>query len=691
MRLHSLIFAAIAGVPAVALSYDPKIDEIVKQLALGQFALDVKSFTAPELAAQLLRAPSRGEPSPEAAASQLAELRTAAAANVSIAFDLLDAPPPETSLSRESFDFLARSLFTGAQFGAQGQEAVQAAARSAQDRDSLQSEHQLAAQRLAQLEQEKQEADRRLEEITGLYRASEEAVTRNAASFAKDREWLLSEKSLASQQLAEAGERIQALEQETREAARQLAEVREQQRAAEAKRQSAEQENRTLAQQLGEATQRGRALEEAAAAMQTVAAGLRAKTQQLTGDHRAATSLRDQFAARLRQADEARAFVQGEIDLYRSRFQSDLQLYRSQRAWKVMLTCRKAYTLYHRSKAQFLGWILGLPFVRTGPLEEHELTFPDIANYIPAAFRRTWLDIEAPQIETLNAPSAQPAEAALSAIETPPQRDQYDVVILAIIDFDFRFQRPQQIAVEFARRGHRVFWISPTRFLPASSPTPYDVLPLRDNLWEIHVRSRQPDIYMGDLQPDVVDAMSEALGHLVHDWTIAGHTILAQLPFWRRLALKLRATHGSKLLYDCMDDWETFENMGKFNVAEEKLLVNETDVLVVTGAELQRKYQAQGLHPVLARNGADFPFFLAGPPQRSSRRNPQTHRRLLRSHRRLDRSRPRLRRRQKPPPVLLRHDRPGLRPRHRPPRVPPQCPHAWQQALRRYPRLPVSL
>src|SRR4029079_8909568 len=128
-------------------------------------------------------------------------------------------------------------------------------------------------------------------------------------------------------------------------------------------------------------------------------------------------------------------------------------------------------------------------------------------------------------------------------------------------DFDFRFQRPQQIAAEFARRGHRVFWISPTRFLPASSTKPYDVLPLRDNLWEIHLRSRQPDIYLGELTSDDVHTMSQALEHLYRDWTIVAPTVLIQLPFWRRLALKLRAAYGSQLLYYCMDDWETFENM----------------------------------------------------------------------------------------------------------------------------------
>ena len=169
MRLHALIFAATAGVPAVALSYDPKIDEIVRQLGLGQFSLDAKDVTAPELAALFLRALDRGGPPPEAAILSVAGLRKAALDNVSIAFGLLDAPPPDKDLSRESFDFIARGLFTGAQFGGLWQEAVEAAAREAarfaEDRDWLQSEHQRAVQQLAQMEQEKQAAVRNLQEI----------------------------------------------------------------------------------------------------------------------------------------------------------------------------------------------------------------------------------------------------------------------------------------------------------------------------------------------------------------------------------------------------------------------------------------------------------------------------------------------------------------------------------------------
>ena len=50
--------------------------------------------------------------------------------------------------------------------------------------------------------------------------------------------------------------------------------------------------------------------------------------------------------------------MQGEIDLYRSRFQSDLAAYHLQRAWQVMLVCRKAYSLFHRSKTRFIAWAM---------------------------------------------------------------------------------------------------------------------------------------------------------------------------------------------------------------------------------------------------------------------------------------------------------------------------------------------
>jgi glycosyltransferase involved in cell wall biosynthesis len=45
MRLHSLIFAAGAGVPVLALAYDPKVSSFMKSLGVSEFSVDLSSLT----------------------------------------------------------------------------------------------------------------------------------------------------------------------------------------------------------------------------------------------------------------------------------------------------------------------------------------------------------------------------------------------------------------------------------------------------------------------------------------------------------------------------------------------------------------------------------------------------------------------------------------------------------------------
>jgi GT2 family glycosyltransferase/glycosyltransferase involved in cell wall biosynthesis len=314
----------------------------------------------------------------------------------------------------------------------------------------------------------------------------------------------------------------------------------------------------------------------------------------------------------MRYAEELRSRTAYGANEYRTHLDQKLSEYKSQRAWTVMLLVRKAYTLLFRKglrgKVEFLKWLVTFPQSGTSGLADYDLAFPDLSVYQPENLQTPLVPGQIPLKSAIGPIDVEGKQTPASSLPT-----KYDVIILAIIDFDFRFQRPQQIAVQFARQGHRVLWVSPSRFLPPGSE-PYKLINLRENLWEVQLSCGPLDIYMGDLSADAVESLLNSLAHLYRDLAIAEDCIIVQLPFWRGLALSLRRSYGSRIVYDCMDDWDTFNNLGSFNVSEEKDLAKECDLLVVTSQELVRKFVQRGLHPLLARNGADFDFFKTAQP-----------------------------------------------------------------------------
>ncbi len=88
MRLHALVFAALAGVPLVAISYDPKVEGVMEQLGLAP----ATSLTRLDRAAlgEAIRAAWEGRAESRAALmGRAAELRVAALRNVELAVGLL--------------------------------------------------------------------------------------------------------------------------------------------------------------------------------------------------------------------------------------------------------------------------------------------------------------------------------------------------------------------------------------------------------------------------------------------------------------------------------------------------------------------------------------------------------------------------------------------------------------------------
>ncbi len=221
------------------------------------------------------------------------------------------------------------------------------------------------------------------------------------------------------------------------------------------------------------------------------------------------------------------------------------------------------------------------------------------------------------------APVAQPEKLVTLPADAPRRQDavpavpsgHYDVVVFSIIDWDFRFQRPQQLATQFGRHGHRVLYLSTTKFLAPGGPA-WDLARKAENVGELRIRSRRAlGIYSGRLEEADLDTLVAAFESLARDLAMGDTVGVVQIPFWAPLAERLRERLGWRVVYDCMDEWTNFPGFGQSVLSLEENLVRRADVTVVSADRLLEKWKGVAPRLTLAKNGIDAEHYrrLYGP------------------------------------------------------------------------------
>ncbi|MEP6818520.1 MAG: glycosyltransferase [bacterium] len=202
-------------------------------------------------------------------------------------------------------------------------------------------------------------------------------------------------------------------------------------------------------------------------------------------------------------------------------------------------------------------------------------------------------------------PRAATISATASASSVP------DVICFSIIDWDFRYQRPQQIISQFAAHGHRVFYIRLGSVLPADAEPRFSISKLKENLYEVTLAAyRQIWINQEEIGGANADQLLASLRDLREAFHIGEAIGYVMTPSWTTLALETRSRWGWRLIYDCMDEWVGFPGMGRAIPKAEQRLVRECDLLVVTAQRLYDKWRGLNRPLLLARNGVDQDFYL---------------------------------------------------------------------------------
>ncbi|HJQ40547.1 MAG TPA: glycosyltransferase [Thermoanaerobaculia bacterium] len=181
--------------------------------------------------------------------------------------------------------------------------------------------------------------------------------------------------------------------------------------------------------------------------------------------------------------------------------------------------------------------------------------------------------------------------------------NKHDIVCLPIIEWDFRFQRPQQLMTRFGAAGHRVFYLR-HQFRPFGAP--WKITKKAPNVYEVSLRGPAVDLYR---EPLKIDRLFRSLDALRRDLNLGATATFVQLPSWWPLAKKARDAFGWPVIYDCMDDHAGFGDAAAPLLEQERELLASADLVVVSSAQLENNAREHAKNVVVVRNACDYEHF----------------------------------------------------------------------------------
>jgi glycosyltransferase involved in cell wall biosynthesis len=187
-----------------------------------------------------------------------------------------------------------------------------------------------------------------------------------------------------------------------------------------------------------------------------------------------------------------------------------------------------------------------------------------------------------------------------------------DIIVFPVIDWHYRFQRPQQIATRLAEHGHRVFYLR-TYFLNGTEPV---YQPVRDDLpiFDVQLGLLVPkDNNADQLDNGSKNILLDQFEFLQKRFNISKAICLVDIPFWAPLILELKKRHGWKIIYNSMDQLSGFSNVTPQMLAPEAELTQKSDLILATSHILFEEKIQLNSNCLLVPNGTDFDHFNYSP------------------------------------------------------------------------------
>lgn len=186
-----------------------------------------------------------------------------------------------------------------------------------------------------------------------------------------------------------------------------------------------------------------------------------------------------------------------------------------------------------------------------------------------------------------------------------------DYVMWGVIDWHFRFQRPQQLATALAAAGRRVVYISPAFIPDGRAGFDIEQLDAGGRLFQAKLFvSTAPTIYFQAPTMQELEQIQASLGALLEWLNPRQIESVVQHPFWYEVAMVLP---NSRVVYDCMDHHDGFGNNAMEISVLEDALIKHADLTITTSDWLDKETGKLTGRRALIRNAGDYAHFSKAP------------------------------------------------------------------------------
>ncbi|GEM_PF-798570 len=189
--------------------------------------------------------------------------------------------------------------------------------------------------------------------------------------------------------------------------------------------------------------------------------------------------------------------------------------------------------------------------------------------------------------------------------------DKPDYIFWGVIDWHFRHQRPQQLALALAASGHRVFYVSPS--LIDDERVGFEIEQIGDTAQIFQVQlfaEGAMSIYSGAPSPETITQLRQSIGEVLI-WAESKQIVsIVDHPFWHDIASVLP---NGRFVYDCMDYHEGFGNNAESLIQLEKRLLSEAELIITTSTWLDEFIPESTRRRTLIRNACDYKHFAQTP------------------------------------------------------------------------------